>query len=155
MEWYLDAHSSSIYHHTEGVWTIHDAINILRLRFRSEVHSCEEPNLYTHVVEVNEWTRYMEIACKYKIKETLTTKTEHAIEYTSGTGDSCHTLLRHIQQLVGNILDLELLDGTEEAEEQDIIVATDGLVFFGVACHIWVAATDNEKLLLKGVMNFI
>jgi hypothetical protein len=79
MKCYLDVQSSSLYHHTEGVWTRHDAMNIGRLRFLPEAHSCDEPNLYTHVVEVNERTRYMEIACKYKIKETLTTDTEHVI----------------------------------------------------------------------------
>jgi hypothetical protein len=61
MEWYLDAHSSSLYHHIEGIWTRYDAMNIGRLRFRPEVHSCDEPNLYSHVVEVNERTRYIEI----------------------------------------------------------------------------------------------
>jgi hypothetical protein len=75
MEWYLDAQSSSLYHHTEGVWTRHDTMNIGRLRFRPAAHPCDEPNLYTLVVEVNERTRYMEIACKYKIKETLTNET--------------------------------------------------------------------------------
>jgi hypothetical protein len=66
MEWYFDAQSSALYHHIEGVWTIHDAMNIGRLRFRPEPHSCDEPNLCTHVVEVNERTRYMEIVRKYK-----------------------------------------------------------------------------------------
>jgi hypothetical protein len=150
MEWYLDAQSISLYHPIEGVWTRHDAINIDRLRFRPEAHSCDEPNIYTHVVEVNERTQYMEIACKYKIKETLITEKEHVIEYISGIGDSCQTLPRHIQQLVGNISDLELLNGTEETEEQDLIVATDGSVVFGVGYHSWVVATDNEKVLLKG-----
>jgi hypothetical protein len=56
----------------------------------------------------------MEISCKYKIKETLTFETEQVIEYTSGIRDSCQTLPRHIQQLVDNIPDLELLNGTEE-----------------------------------------
>jgi malic enzyme len=125
-------------------------MNIDRLRFRPEAHSCDEPNLYTHVVEVNERTRYMEISCKYKIKETLIIETEHMIEYTSGIGDSCRTLPRHIQRLVGNILDLELLNGTEETEEQDLIVATDGSVVFGFGYHSWVVSTDNEMVLLKG-----
>jgi hypothetical protein len=56
MEWYLDAQSSALYHHTEGLWTRHDAMNIGRLRFRPEAHSCDDTNLYTHVVEVNEGT---------------------------------------------------------------------------------------------------
>jgi hypothetical protein len=85
-------------------------------------------------------------------KETfiLIIKTEHVIEYTSGIGDSCQTLPMHIQQQVGNIPDLELLNGTEETEEQYLIVATDGSVVFGVGYHSWVVATDNEKVLLKG-----
>jgi hypothetical protein len=92
----------------------------------------------------------MEIARKYKIKETFTIEADHVIEYTSGIGDSCQTLPRHIQRLVGNIPDLELLNGTEETEEQYLIVATDGVVVFGVGYHSWVVATDNEKVLLKG-----
>jgi hypothetical protein len=116
MEWYIDAQSSALYHHTEGVWTRHDAMNIDRLGFLPEAQSCDDPNLYTHVVEVNERTRYMEIARKYKIKETLTIETYHVIEYTSGIGDICQTLPRHIQRLVGNIPDLELLNGAEETE---------------------------------------
>jgi hypothetical protein len=57
MEWYFDTQSIALYHHIEGVWTRHDAMNICRLRFRPESHSCDNPNLYTHVVEVNEQTR--------------------------------------------------------------------------------------------------
>jgi hypothetical protein len=59
-------------------------------------------------------------------------------------------LPRHIQRLVGDIPDLELLNGSEENEEQDLIVATDGSVVFGVGCHSWVVVTYNEKVLLKG-----
>jgi hypothetical protein len=59
-------------------------------------------------------------------------------------------LPRHIQRLVCNILDLELLNRTEETEEQDIIIAIDGSVVFGVGYHSWVVTTDNEKVLLKG-----
>jgi malic enzyme len=135
MEWYFDAQSSALYHHIEGVCTRHDAMNIGRLRFQPEDHSCDETNLYTHVVEVNERTRYMEIVRKYKIKETLTIETDHMIAYISGIGDICQTLPRHIQRLVGNIPNLELLNGSEENEEQDLIVATDGSVVFGVGYH--------------------
>jgi hypothetical protein len=70
--------------------------------------------------------------------------------YTSGFGDSCQELPRHIQRLVGNIPELEVLNGAEANEEQDLIVANDGSVVFGVGYHSWVVATDNEKVLLKG-----
>jgi hypothetical protein len=43
-----------------GVWTRHDAMNIGRLRLQRELHSYDEPNLCTYVVDVNERTRYME-----------------------------------------------------------------------------------------------
>jgi hypothetical protein len=91
----------------------------------------------------------MEIVRKCKIKETLTIETDHVITYTSGIGDSYQTLPRHIQRLVGNILDLKVLNGSEENEEQDLIVATDDSVVFGVGYHSWVVATDKEKVLLK------
>jgi hypothetical protein len=35
-------------------------------------------------------------------------------------------------------------------EEQDLIVATDGPVVFGVGYRIWVIVTDTKKVLLKG-----
>jgi hypothetical protein len=50
---------------------------------------------------------------------------EHVIEYTSDSGDSCHTLPRHIQRLVGNIPEIEVPNGMEVIEKQDIIVTTD------------------------------
>jgi hypothetical protein len=34
------------------------------------------------------------------------------------------------------------------AEDQDMIVATDGSVVCGVGYHSWVVATDNEQVLL-------
>jgi malic enzyme len=80
----------------------------------------------------------MEIVRKYKIKETLKIETDPVITYTSGIGDSCQTLPRHIQRLVDNIPDLELLNISEENEEQDLIVATYGSVVFGVGYHSWV-----------------
>jgi hypothetical protein len=97
MEWYFDTQSSALYRHIEGVWSRHGAMNIDRLRFRPEAHSCDEPNLYTHVVEVNEGTRYIEKVRKCKIKETLTIETDHVITYTSGIWDSRQELPRHIQ----------------------------------------------------------
>jgi hypothetical protein len=72
------------------------------------------------------------------------------ITCTSGIGDSCQAVPRHIQRLFSNIPELELLNGAESNEEQDIIVATDGSVVFGVGYHSWVFATDNEKVILKG-----
>jgi hypothetical protein len=92
----------------------------------------------------------VEIIRKYKIKETFTIETDHVITYTSGIGDSCQALPRHIQRLVGNIPKLELLNGAESNEEQNLIVATDGSVVFGVGYHSWVVAMDIEKVLLKG-----
>jgi hypothetical protein len=103
MEWYLDARTFTLYHHIEGVWTCHEAANIDRLMFQVEAHACDEPNQYSHMLEVCERARYMEIVNKYKIKEIQMAVIEHVTEYTSGIGDSCHTLPRHIQRLVGNI----------------------------------------------------
>jgi hypothetical protein len=38
VEWYLDAHTCTLYHHVEGVWTHHDTTNIGRLRFQVDAH---------------------------------------------------------------------------------------------------------------------
>jgi hypothetical protein len=97
MEWYLDAHTCTLYHHAKGVWTHHDATNIGILRFQVEAHYCGVPNQYSHVLEVCERARYMEIVDKHKINETQIPPPEHLIEYTSGIGDSCHTLPKHIE----------------------------------------------------------
>jgi hypothetical protein len=82
--------------------------------------------------------RYMKIFNKYKIKEIQMDVIEHVIEYTSYIGDSCHTLPRHIQRLAGNIPEIEVQNGMDVTEEQDVIVATDGSVVFGFGYHSWV-----------------
>jgi hypothetical protein len=102
------------------------------------------------VEEVCERARYMEIVNKYKRKEIQMAMIEHVIEYTSGIGNSCHTLPIHIQILVGNIHEIELPNGMDVTEEQDIIVTTDISVVFGVEYHSWAVATENEQELLMG-----
>jgi hypothetical protein len=93
----------------------------------------------------------MEIVNKYKIKEIQMAIIEHVIEYTSGIGDICHTLPRHIQRLVGNISDIEVPNGMDVTEEQYyIIVATYGSVIFVVGYHRWAVAMDNDQVLLTG-----
>jgi hypothetical protein len=108
MEWYLDTSTCTLYYHIEGVWTFHEAANIGRLRFQVEAHACDEPNQYSHVVEVSEHARYIEIVNKYKIKEIQMDVIEKVIEYKSGIGGSCHILPRHTQRLVGNIPEIEV-----------------------------------------------
>jgi hypothetical protein len=92
MECYLDASTCTPYHQVEGVWTYHNAGNIGRLIFQVKAHACDASTQYTHVVEVCERTRYMEIANKYKINETHIDVIEHVIEYTSGIGDTFNSL---------------------------------------------------------------
>jgi hypothetical protein len=72
------------------------------------------------------------------------------VEYTSGIGETCHTLPRHIQRLVGNIPELDVPNGMHITVDQDIIVATDGSVVFGVGYHRLVVTTDKEQVLLTG-----
>jgi hypothetical protein len=80
----------------------------------------------------------MEIAKKYKINEIQMDVIEHVIEYMSGIGGTCHTLPRHIQRLVGNIPGIDVPNGIDVTEDQDIIFATYGSVVFGVGYHSWV-----------------
>jgi hypothetical protein len=125
-----------------------------RLRFQVDVHSCDAPNQYSHVVDVCECARYMEILGKHKICETQTPMPEHPIEYTSVIGDSCSTLRRHIQRLIGNIADTDVPSGWDEDEEHDdeehdIIVATYWSIVFGVGYHSWVVSTNNGHVLLS------
>jgi hypothetical protein len=150
MKWYLDASTCTLYHQVEEVWTYHDVANIGRLRFQVEAHARDAPTQYSHVVEVCVRMIYMEIANKYKIKETQKDVIEHVIEYTSGSGDTSHTLPRHIQRLVGNIPELDVPNGMDVTVDQDIIVSTDGYVVFGVGYHSWVVTTEKEHVLLRG-----
>jgi hypothetical protein len=143
MEWYLGVSTCILYHQVEGVWAYQDAAKIGRLIFQVEYHACDVPTQYTHVVEVYEFTRYMEIANKYRINETQMDVIEHVIEYTSGIGETCNTLPRHIQRLVSNIPELDVLNEMDVNVDQDIIVATDGSVAFGVGYHSWSVATDK------------
>jgi hypothetical protein len=92
----------------------------------------------------------MEIANKYKINKIQIEVIEHVIEYTSGTGETCNTLPRHIQRPVGNICEIYIPNGMDITVDQDIIVATDGSVVFGVGYHSWVVATYKEQVLLMG-----
>jgi hypothetical protein len=150
MEWYLVASTCTVYHHVEVNWTYHDEVNIGRLRFQVEAHACDALTQYSHVVEVCERTRYTEIANKYKINEIQMDVIEHVIEYTSGIGETFHTLPRHLQRLVGNIPELDVPNGMDVTVDQDIIVAMVGSVVFGVGYHRWVVATDKEQVLMTG-----
>jgi hypothetical protein len=133
-----------------GGWTKHDAMNIGRLRFQIDTHSCDTLNQYTHVMDVCERARYMDIVGKHTILKTQTTTTQHPIEYTPEIGNSCQTLSRHIQRLVGNIPDMDVPGGWDDDSEQDIKVATDGSVVLGVGCPSWAVATNNEDVLVSG-----
>jgi hypothetical protein len=136
------------HHDIKGLWTCHEAVNIGRLRFQAEAHSCDTPHQDSHVVDLCDHVRYMEIVGKHNIKKTQTSVIEHVIEYTSGIGDRFHTLPRHIQILVGNISEIEVSNKMDVIEEQDIIVATYRSVVFGVGYHRWVVTTDNEQVIL-------
>jgi hypothetical protein len=79
MEWYLDAHTCTLYHHVEGLWTHQDATDIGRIRFQVEAHSWGASNQYSHVVEVCGHVRYMEIVGNHKMSETQIPTPEHLI----------------------------------------------------------------------------
>jgi hypothetical protein len=115
-----------------------------------EAHACDYPTQCSHVVEVCERTRYIEIANKYQINVIQMDVIEHVIEYTSGIRETCHTLPRHIHRLFGNIPELDVRHGMNVAVDQDIIVATDGSAVFRARYHSWVVATDKEQVLLTG-----
>jgi hypothetical protein len=68
----------------------------------------------------------------------------------SGIGETCNTLPRLIQRIVGNKLELEVPNEMDVTVDQDIIVATDVSVVFGVGYHRWVFATKKEQVLLMG-----
>jgi hypothetical protein len=84
MEWYLVAITYALCHHTEGVWIKYDSMHVGRLRFHVDAHSYAIPNQYTHVVNVCERARYMEIVGKHVIRENL--QPQHIIPYNTPQG---------------------------------------------------------------------
>jgi hypothetical protein len=54
------------------------------------------------------------------------------------------------KSLVGNIPAINVPNGMDVTEDQDIIVAKDGAVVFGVVYHSWAFTTNNEQVLLMG-----
>jgi hypothetical protein len=69
MEWYVDCISNTLYIHTEGLWLRHHKINVSRMRFSSEGVGCDKPERVTHIVEISERTRYIEVMGLKKICE--------------------------------------------------------------------------------------
>jgi hypothetical protein len=55
-----------------------------------------------------------------------------------------------VQRLVGDIPALRTPAGWYPTTPVNIIIATDGLVTFGVGYHSWVVATEYEDILLQG-----
>jgi hypothetical protein len=74
----------------------------------------------------------------------------HIHNYTSGIGLSFIALPRHIQRLTGDISALPTTIPFDFEEPEDLIIATDGSVLFGVGYHDWVLATKEETILLRG-----
>jgi hypothetical protein len=105
-------------------------VNVGKLRFQLDAQPCTTPKQYTRVINVCEWEIYMEIAGKHAIQDTHPITIQYPIQYTSGIGNSCQTLPRHIQLLVGNIPEMDMPDKCDEETPRDIIVATYGSVVF-------------------------
>jgi hypothetical protein len=55
-----------------------------------------------------------------------------------------------VRQLVGNITDIVLPENFDCTEPTDLIVATDGLVLFGMEYHSWLISMKDEHTLLHG-----
>jgi hypothetical protein len=59
-------------------------------------------------------------------------------------------LARHVQRLVGDIVEFQIPRQWDITKEVDLIIATDGSVLFGVGYHSWILATKMEDILLAG-----
>jgi hypothetical protein len=75
---------------------------------------------------------------------------ESVVQYTSGICTSCQAFLRHIQSMVGNIPTMDIPEQWDIMEPRDIVVASDGLVVFGIGYHSWVVSTKDKQILLSG-----
>jgi hypothetical protein len=74
----------------------------------------------------------------------------HIHNYTSGIGLSFLALPIHIQRLTGDIPALPTPIPFDLNKPEDLIIATDVSVLFGVGYHDWVLETKEETILLRG-----
>jgi hypothetical protein len=70
-EWYYDAEDKTIYHHTNGQWEQQQAQHIGRLRFRTEGTPCDNPMRSTHIIDIKNRARYIEIVHQDEVTQYL------------------------------------------------------------------------------------
>jgi hypothetical protein len=150
MEWYVDCIRNTLYRHMEGVWLRHHTSKSSRMRFRSEGDGCDKPERVTHIVEISERTRYIEVTELKKICEEGTSDCDVPFRYETRSRNSGSQLPQHVQRLVGDIAALDVPGNWDSNEPRDLLVVTDGSVVFGVRYHSWVIMTMDEKVILSG-----
>jgi hypothetical protein len=103
----------------------------------------------THVVEAKTRSRLIEIAEKCKISQ-RTTINPPLVPYTSNIGNCIKALPRNVQRIVGDTPALRTPAGWDPTTPVNKIISTDGLVTLEVGYHSWVAAMEDEDILLQG-----
>jgi hypothetical protein len=80
---------------------------------------------------------YIEVESLFPLgKRETTRESEPAVShYQSESGDSFHSLPKHMRRLVGNIPQLMMPADFDLTELQDLIILTDGSVLFDVGYH--------------------
>jgi hypothetical protein len=63
------------------------------------------------------------------------------VPYVSAIGEAFHALPKHVQRLVGDIVEFQTPRQWDVTKEVDLIISTDGSVLFGVGYHIWILVT--------------
>jgi hypothetical protein len=149
-KWHFNAEQNIFYHHSNGTWEQHPAINRARLCFSNHSTDCARPARATHVVETKTRTRCVETTGKCNITRRPTLDLPPLVPYTSNIGLCIKALPWHIQILVGDIPTLRTPTGWDPTIPVNIIIATDGSVTLGVGYHSWIVATEEEDIILQG-----
>jgi hypothetical protein len=139
-----------IYRHTSGKWSKYAGHTFSQLRFSATPMPVPRPGQCSHRIQVTQRIRYLEVTVKVDIVTSQDAVPTLLHSYTSGTGLLFLSLPRHIQRLNGDIPALPEPLPFDLDEPVELIIATYGLVLFGVGYHRWDMATKDETIILCG-----
>jgi hypothetical protein len=148
-EWWLSLQDKSIYRRNSVEWSKFLQLNLGRLRFSKAPRIVQQPNRFSHRIQVTQRTHYHEVAAKVNIVRRSNIVLTHIHKYTSGIGLWFLALPRHIQRLTISISALPTPRPFDVEEPEYLIIATDGSVLFGVEYHGRVLATKEETIHLR------
>jgi hypothetical protein len=98
IEWHLNAREGTLYRCKDGKWERHEAKQRGRLRFENEGATVGGPQGITHKVQATIRLSYIDLERLFSLGKRETTEENEpaAIHYQSETGDSFHSLPKHV-----------------------------------------------------------